>query len=137
MKNSIYIPALVENWQTVYEFLGECMRDIGIDKSHIASVLFASEEIYVNISSYAYPKVKGNVSVNFEYDDGKNLLKIRFTDDGIPFDPTKSQLPDVTKPLKERKAGGLGIFIVNKIMDGMEYIYECGQNNLVIIKKIN
>ena len=136
MENNIYIPALIENWQVVYDFLGKCMEGKDIEKNHIVSILFASEEIYVNISKYAYPESKGNVYVNFEHDLHKNLLRIKFIDEGTPFDPTKVPIPDVTESLEKRKIGGLGIFIVNKVMDSMEYTHKCGQNNLTIIKKI-
>lgn len=136
MENNIYIPALIENWQTVYDFLGKCMEGKDIEKDCVTSVLFASEEIYVNISKYAYPGNKGNVYVNFEHDPNQNILRIEFIDNGIPFDPTKVPSPDVTESLENRKIGGLGIFIVNKVMDGMEYKHKCGQNNLTIIKKI-
>lgn len=137
MEDNIYIPALVENWKTVYEFLKKNLEDKGIPKNHKIPVLFASEEIYVNISNYAYPQSTGKVSVHFEYDADNNFLKIRFIDNGIPFDPTKVISPDTTESVEQRKIGGLGIFIVNKIMDGMEYLYEHGQNNLVIFKKID
>ncbi len=136
MENNIYVPALIENWQTVYDFLGKCMGSIKINKNLITSVLFASEEIYVNISSYAYPESEGSVCVNFEHDAGNNILKVKFTDNGIPFDPTKVKSPDINESLEKRKIGGLGIFIANKIMDSMEYVYRDGQNNLIIIKKI-
>lgn len=137
MEDNIYIPALVENWQTVYDFLKKNMEGKGIPNNHKTPVLFASEEIYVNISHYAYPGSKGNVYIYFEYNADKNLLKIKFIDDGTPFDPTKVVGPDTTESVEQRKIGGLGIFIVNKIMDGMEYTYKRGQNNLVIFKKID
>ena len=91
----------------------------------------------MNISRYAYPGSQGNVFINFEHNPGERLVKVSFVDDGIPFDPTKTKKPDATKSVVERKIGGLGIFIVNKVADGMEYAYKRGQNNLVIIKKTN
>jgi anti-sigma regulatory factor (Ser/Thr protein kinase) len=136
MEDNICISALIENWQIVYDFLEKSMDNMDIPKDSKMSVIFAGEEIYVNISSYAYPESHGDVTVCFEHDVGNNLLKVRFIDNGIPFDPTKVKSPDTTESVEKRNIGGLGIFIVNKIMDGMEYVYDRGQNNLLIFKKI-
>ena len=55
-----------------------------------------------------------------------------FKDSGVPFDPMQAEKPDVTLPLSQRKPGGLGIHIVQKLMDSVSYRYENGQNVLTI-----
>jgi len=63
------------------------------------------------------------------------VLTLVFADDGSPFDPTTEiDAPDVTASLEEREIGGLGIFIVKKQMDRMEYQYENGKNILTLVK---
>ena len=57
-------------------------------------------------------------------------------DRGIPFDPLKTDDPDVTLAAEEREIGGLGIFLVRKIMDVVEYRYEDGCNVLTIRKQL-
>ena len=61
---------------------------------------------------------------------------ITFIDQGIPYDPLKKEDPDVTLSANEREVGGLGIFLVKKIMDDMKYEYKDGQNILKIFKKL-
>ena len=55
-------------------------------------------------------------------------------DTGVPYDPLQKPDPDVTLPAEERQIGGLGIYMVKKSMDGMEYEYRNGQNILTIRK---
>ncbi|MBR1483112.1 MAG: ATP-binding protein, partial [Ruminococcus sp.] len=59
-------------------------------------------------------------------------MTVIFKDNGAPFNPLLVQDPDVTLPLSKRKPGGLGIFIVKKLMSDYSYTYENGQNVLKI-----
>jgi len=63
------------------------------------------------------------------------MVSVSFMDHGKPFDPLKKKDPDVTLSAEERAIGGLGIFLVKKTMDDMEYRYEQGMNILTIRKK--
>ena len=63
-------------------------------------------------------------------------VTIEFRDNGIPFDPLAKADPDVTLSAEERNIGGLGIYMVKKSMDAMEYSRKDGQNILTITKKL-
>jgi serine/threonine-protein kinase RsbW len=58
-------------------------------------------------------------------------------DDGQPFNPLEAPEVDTTKPLEERTIGGLGIHIVRKLMDGLEYQRHEGKNLLVLKKHLH
>ncbi len=95
----------------------------------------AIDEIIGNIASYAYRPGTGSVTVCFEVKDGHAFLS--FIDSGVPFDPLASEEPDISLNAEERGIGGLGIFLVKKTMDRMEYEYRDGQNILKLVKKID
>ena len=59
-----------------------------------------------------------------------------FRDRGVPYNSLDKSDPDVTLPAVERAVGGLGIFLVKKLMDRITYDYVDGMNVLSIIKKI-
>ncbi len=61
---------------------------------------------------------------------------ITFIDNGVPYDPLRKTDPDTTLSAEEREIGGLGIYMVKKSMDGVEYEYKDGQNILKIIKNL-
>ena len=63
-------------------------------------------------------------------------MVITFIDQGIPFDPLKSEAPDTGLPAEERDLGGLGIFMVKKGMDEISYAYRDGKNILSIKKQL-
>lgn len=64
-----------------------------------------------------------------------NELIITFEDNGIPYNPLKSEDPDISLPVEKRSVGGLGIFMVKHIADSMDYKYNDGKNILKIKKK--
>ena len=129
--------AVTSNWQQVYNFLNQNMRNTGINYKLTSKILLASEEIFVNIASYAYPKSLGNVNIKYDYNPNDFKVGIQFIDEGTPFDPTSFLNFNTSKDISERRIGGLGIFMVKKTMDTMEYFYESEKNNLIISKIIN
>ncbi|MBQ1492634.1 MAG: SpoIIE family protein phosphatase, partial [Blautia sp.] len=96
----------------------------------------AIDEIYANIASYAYPEGGGQVTVRFSFDEESRAASLTFIDQGIPFNPLLQAEPDLTLAAEERAVGGLGIYLVMKTMDEMDYRYEDGKNILTIKKKI-
>jgi serine/threonine-protein kinase RsbW len=56
-------------------------------------------------------------------------------DDGRPFDPLKVPEPDIRTSVHERTMGGLGIHLVRKVMDGLEYKRQANRNFLIMKKK--
>lgn len=94
----------------------------------------AVEEIFVNICQYAYDSTNNYVDVDIEVKD--NCVKITFVDEGIPFNPLERDNPDINLPSDKRKIGGLGIFMVKKIMDNIYYKYRDKKNILTMEKKI-
>ena len=59
---------------------------------------------------------------------------IELIDEGIPYDPTAKEDPDITLPFKQRGIGGMGIFMAKNIMDEMRYTRIEGKNHLTLIK---
>jgi anti-sigma regulatory factor (Ser/Thr protein kinase) len=100
---------------------------------HLELVL---EEILTNVINYAYEDDKEHeIHVCADYSD--SLLRMKISDDGMAFDPTKQEAPDVQAGIEDRKIGGLGIFLVGKLMDSVAYKREQGRNILIIEKKVS
>lgn len=92
------------------------------------------EEIFINIAQYAYESPGGEVSLELLNESG--ILLLRFSDSGRPFDPLSNQEPDIKMQAEERPIGGLGIHIVKKMMDEVNYSFENGKNILTMKKLI-
>ena len=65
-----------------------------------------------------------------------NTVCIELTDSGKPFNPLAKADPDTSLSASERKIGGLGIFMVKKMMDKVEYLRYDNCNKLYLYKKI-
>lgn len=134
------IPAQIEKLSEVLSFLEGCLEKAGCSPRIQMQLAVAVEEIFVNIAHYAYAHLKeqkefAHIDVRFETDEeGKQLVRIEFRDKGRPFDPVAHTDPDITLSSAERQIGGLGIFMVKKSMDSMQYRYEDGCNILTITK---
>lgn len=63
-------------------------------------------------------------------------MTLRFADNGLPYDPTQKPDPDISLLAEERDIGGLGIFMVKKSIDTVNYEYHDGLNILTLTKKI-
>ena len=91
----------------------------------------AVDEIFSNIARYSGAT---SVVLGCSLKDGKATL--RFSDNGRPYDPTEKPDPDTTQSAEEREVGGLGIFMVKKLMDEVTYEYADGSNILTLVKSL-
>lgn len=94
------------------------------------------EEIVINVVDYAYPDTD-NGYLEIEVSKNEKELVIQFRDGGVPFDPLQREEPDISLPLEERQIGGLGIFLVQQMMDMVSYEYSNNENVLTIKKNIS
>ena len=133
---SLTVPARVDNLDEVTRFTEEHLEMIGCPEDVIFNMVLAVEEIFVNIASYAYGGRDEDTRLSISFDEEERMIEVVFTDRGIPFDPTRRPEPDITLSAEDRQIGGLGIFIVKKTMDEVEYSYLGGKNILTIRKRI-
>ena len=96
----------------------------------------AIDELFGNIAHYAYGGESGDAAVRFGFDEASRTVSITFIDGGVPFNPLEQADPDVSLSAEERGIGGLGIFMVKKTMDKLEYSHENGCNMLTMRKRI-
>ncbi|MDR1642945.1 MAG: ATP-binding protein [Clostridiales bacterium] len=133
MASCIFTKGL-EQMDEVLEMVEEAMSSTGFSGKAKSQVLLATEEVYCNIANYAYESGDCRVQISCEISKNPLSIAIEFMDSGTPFNPLQVSEPDVLAEIQEREAGGLGIFLVRKIMDDVNYDYRDG-NNILIIKK--
>jgi anti-sigma regulatory factor (Ser/Thr protein kinase) len=127
----LIIDAKIENLDAVLEFItgeleiGDCPMKLQ------TQIAIATEEVFVNIAHYAYKPEVGGATIRVSVSDE---VCIEFEDKGKPYNPLENTDPDITLGAEEREVGGLGIFMVKKIMDAVEYRRE-GNKNILTIRK--
>ena len=130
------LPAIVESIPQVTAFIETQLEALDCPMKTQMQISVAIDELFSNIAHYAYGKEAGEATVRFSFDAAGRMAEITFMDSGVPFDPLAKTDPDVSLSLADRKAGGLGIFLVKKTMDDMAYRYENGKNILTLFKRI-
>ena len=130
------ITATVANLPKVIKFVEEQIKSFGCSLGVRAQIDVAVEEVFVNIAHYAYYPDTGPAVIRVETVKEPLQVILTFLDHGVPFDPLKKNDPDIEQPLDDRDPGGLGIFMVRKIMDDVSYEYRNGQNILTFTKKM-
>ncbi len=117
----------------MFSFIRGAASRQGFDNEAANKIQLACEEALVNVINYAYPDKDGELEIAF--DNKPDALEIQISDSGIPFDPLALAAPDITAPMEERKIGGLGIYMIRKLMDQVSYKRENDRNVLTLIKK--
>ncbi len=130
------VQAKTENLEQVIDFVNQQLEKINCSMKAQIQIDVAVEEIFVNVSHYAYQSNIGEVIVRIQICQTPLKVVITFIDRGIPYNPLDKKDPDVTLSAEEREIGGLGIYMVKKSMDKVTYVYEEGQNILTIYKEI-
>ncbi|MCX8022230.1 MAG: ATP-binding protein [Syntrophorhabdaceae bacterium] len=128
--STLTLPATISNLERFLELVSKCALTCGMDKKRVTEIEIATEEALVNIIQHAYRGEKGEIEV--ECDIKKDTLSIKIIDYGPPFNILTLQDPDVNATLEERKIGGLGVFFMKKLMDGVDYKREGNKNILIL-----
>lgn len=130
------VPATLENIAVVTAFVDEQLEALDCTMKAQMQIDVAIDELFGNIAHYAYGSGTGDATVRFEFDEQTRSASVTFIDGGAPFNPLEKADPDVTLSAEAREIGGLGIFMVKKSMDKLEYSRENGHNELTIHKHI-
>ena len=131
----ITLPCDVSQTPQLGEWIEGVAEPLGFSPKDVMQINLAIEEAVVNVMQYAYPAdAKGTVEVEAQHDGP--YLKFVITDSGQPFDPTARAEADTSLPVEEREVGGLGIHLMRRLMDSIDYQRLDGKNVLTLRKRI-
>ena len=122
----------VKELDNLFEYSSRLLKILGFSNRNITMINTALEEVFVNVAKYAYD---GTGTVEVSLSNNKSKVIFVFKDSGKPFNPLDREDPNINASSDEREIGGLGIFMVKKIMDEVHYEYKNKQNVLTLIKK--
>jgi anti-sigma regulatory factor (Ser/Thr protein kinase) len=134
--NNYQVPANVELIDKMIDPIISSLEEIEVEHKKVYQVTLALEEIFANISKYAYPSGEGIIDIFYEINKDKKQLKVVIKDKGAAFNPLEKEDPDLGASVSERKIGGLGIYIVKNIIDDIKYQRINNENVLELIKQL-
>ena len=116
-------------------FIKDVMSKLQLEFKLANQIRLAVEEAVVNVMEYAYPAgTEGDVTVEVKSDGMQ--VKFVISDSGVAFDPTQTTDVDTTLSAEDRPIGGLGILLVRRLMDSINYERVDGRNILTLRKII-
>ena len=130
----LIVPADRSEFAVLQQWLLSIAAELDMQDRIRKQLIICCDEIFTNIASYAYPDGNGSVAVTVEFVSETQNLRIIFSDSGTAFNPLEISEPDTSSALSERKIGGLGMFIVKKMMDSVEYCRQDDKNILTLTK---
>ena len=131
--NQITIKANAKNLDFVFSKLDEVLNNYNPPMKFKLQLELVVEELFVNLCSYSYED-EGELVIQYSVEENPLRIIIRFIDNGIPFNPLEKESPDLSLSADKREIGGLGLTIVRKNVDELEYKYENNQNILTVTK---
>lgn len=127
--------AILSNLGNIRSFIEKAAEELKVPESIAYNVIWAVDEVATNIMLHGYAGQEGIIEVEVERQN--NTLLVRLRDQAPQFDPTTVPTPDLTLGFEDRPPGGLGIYIVRKLMDQVLYrIPDQGGNELTLVKQL-
>ena len=125
--------AVLEDIPRIVEFVVNWLQRTGLDK-YVFALETAVDEASTNVVKHTYGGKGGFYQISCALTDADIVITIR--DHGDKFDPGSVPLPEVDSQLEDRKVGGLGIYMMRKMMDRVDYSFIDGEGNrLELVKK--
>jgi anti-sigma regulatory factor (Ser/Thr protein kinase) len=133
---TLSVDSKIENFSAVKEWLQSILDQIDCEGKPAKQLFIAVDEIFTNIVNYAYENI-GKIELLATFNQTDNTLKITIKDNGFAYNPLEKPDPDIAKRIKDKTIGGLGVFMVKKLTDSIEYYRQENENILILNKKIN
>ncbi len=120
------------SFELVEQFLDNRLKTADVPQKTIRRMMITSDEIWSNIVNYSNATT---ASLKLRRDG--DTVFFDFTDNGIPYDPTKAEAPDTTLSADEREIGGLGLHMVRSMTSSIQYTYSDNCNKLTLGFSLN
>ncbi len=101
-----------------------------------ARLLIILEELFTNAVNHGYDGEAATARIEVALGVKAGKLTIDFSDDGQPFDPLSATPSALDLPVADRPIGGLGLHLLQSLVDHFRYSRDSGRNRLVLIRNI-
>ncbi|MDD3037413.1 anti-sigma factor antagonist [Bacteroides sp.] len=136
MEKEIIIDNNLDEITRITQFIEEMGMSLKLPSEITMSINLAIEEAVTNIIQHGYPKGISS-DIILKVNIAPRTLTFYIIDEGLSFDPTAKESPDNTISLEQRLTEGLGLFLIRRTMDKIEYHTNGTSNQLTLIKQID
>jgi serine/threonine-protein kinase RsbW len=131
------VKSSTENLSEIRKFIQVHALEAGISDDVATDIILATDEACTNVIKHAYKNYpNGEIVIKVQYSDKK--FKIIIIDHGSAFTPEIVPEPDIQKYYRQKRVGGLGMYLMKKLMDDVKYVSIPGKyNQVLMIKNLN
>jgi serine/threonine-protein kinase RsbW len=133
-EQSISVPASTAYISAVRDFVGLYANQFGFNDREVDEIRLAVDEAYTNVIKHAY-QFDENERVLIALGSHSDEFWISITDQGRAFDPSKYAEPDIKERIRLKKRGGVGVYLIRRLMDAVEYHNTDGMNEIRMTKR--
>ena len=123
----------IDSVADIYRFSEDIMTGAEIDESVRFPIHLAMEELFVNLVSYN-PGARQTIVIDVQVAN-KGVVVTIIDHDAAEFDVTRERPVDTGASLRERKPGGLGLHLIQHMVDTLEYDYRDGRSKIRFSKE--
>ena len=135
---TLVVPGTTEGLRAAEQGFDEFSTAHGLTRNDTWPFHVALDEILSNVVKYGYSGQKSPGRIEIELRLEAEALEMVIRDDAPPFDPLEAERPDTGLGVEERPVGGLGIEIVRRLMDVVEYRrLDGGRNRLTLRRRLS
>lgn len=134
-KYTLSVDSSTKHLSEVRDFVAEHAQNIGLSEKDISEIRLAVDEAYTNIIKHAY-KNRPSKPVKIEIGVDSKKLWISIMDEGESFKPEEYKAPDILKRIKNKQRGGMGVFLIQKLMDQVQYNRKGSMNEIRMVKNL-
>ncbi len=131
--HTLVIPSQTRQLAKVRNFVVQHARKAKVDDAHIEALRLAIDEACTNVIEHAY-QGNPNQEVHLTMTIKPTQVVVQIRDQGRPFDRTTYRRPDVMELSRKRKSGGLGVDIIRRLMDKVEYLNHGDTNEIKFVQ---
>jgi serine/threonine-protein kinase RsbW len=135
MNNSIRVNCTKKNLKKIRDFVTEYLHALRLSDILLNQIVLAVDEICANLIIHAnHEDPSKHIVLTIE--QAKEMLRFEISDEGLAFERSNYKEPDIEENIRLGKKGGVGIALVNRIMDKVEFSSNGTKNTCVLYKKI-
>jgi len=127
-------PRAVGSLPALVAFVREFFAARGIDADQAFDVDLVLEELFTNMVRHARG---GTSEIEVGLDDDGTVLTMKLRDEGVePWDPSQAPIPEVDRPIHERRPGGLGIHFIRRLTRDLRFEHLDGTTTVTAVIEV-
>jgi len=131
---TLRLPAVLENVPVVMDRIVEAATRAGLDEITLQQIRLVVDEACANVVTHAYEGMEpGDMEITCSHSSQACMIQVRDWGQGFAIECVPT--PDLECALEERSLGGLGLFLIQHVMDQVEYARDDRAGNVLTMTK--